>query len=339
MRTTATLLLIVSLLLTGCEAQTPPGTAPPPTATTGTAPTATGTPPTAAPETVSLAHAWEVGDTLTYDLEVHRRVVLATDGTPEAPLDDLPASAEVTITAGGVVDFEVAEVTEAGARLVVAGSVEATSVEGKVEDEPVEDASGLSALGDLLALPEEMLVDGTGVVATGDRSPLVRLVPDPLTAWTGFLGPVMPGGEVTVGEEWSRRLDQPAGAGTEVQGTMAGSEVLDGREVAAVVGESAVPAHQLDLSGFYRDFLSSFGGPDGDVDPRLVLAYDPREERWEARFDPEEGNLVTSDASATTSTRVEGVAPDRDTGEEVAFEIGLQIEERLAARSVPAPES
>lgn len=338
MRTTAALLLIVSLFLTGCESPSPPGPAPSPPAT-GTPPTVT-TAPTVPPDTVSVGYAWELGDTLTYDLEIHRRVVLATDGSPEAPLDDLPASAEVTLTAAGVVDFEVAEVTETGgARLVVTGSLDVTSMEGTVEDEPVEDASGLSALGDLLALPEEVLVDGTGLVATGARGPLARLIPDPLTAWTGFLGPVTPGEDVTVGEEWSRRLDQPAGTGTEVQGTVAGTEVLDGREVAALAGESAVPAHEFDLSGFYRDFLAAFGRPDGEVDPRLVLAHDPRQERWEARFDPEEGNLVTSDASATTSMQVEGVAPDRDTGEEVAFEIGVQIEEALTVHSVPAPES
>lgn len=338
MRTTAALLLIVSLFLTGCESPGPSDTAPSPTAT-GTPPTPT-TATTAPLETVSVGYAWEVGDILTYDLEVHRRVVLATDGSPEAPLDDLPASAEVTLMAAGLVDFEVAELTETGgARLVVAGTLDVTSVEGTVDDEPVEDASGLSALGDLLAMPEEVLVDGTGVVGTGDRSPLARLVPDPLTAWTGFLGPVLPDEEVIVGEEWSRRLDQPAGPGREARGRVAGTEAVDGREVAALVGESAVPAHEVDLSGFYRDFLAAFGPPDGEVEPRLVLAHDPRQERWEARFDPERESLVTSDASATTSTQVEGVAPDRDTGEEVAFEIGVQIEDGLTARSVAAPES
>lgn len=334
MRTTAALLLIVPLLLTGCEAETPP---------TPETPTTTGpatTPPTTVPpETVSLTHSWRVGDTRAYQLEVRRRVVLATDGTPEGPLDDLPGSADMTVTASGIVELEVEEATEAGARLVLNGSLNVTSVEGRVDDEPVEDASGLSAFGDVVALPAEVLVDETGVVSTGERSSIARLVPDPLTAWTGFLGPVTPGEEVTMREEWSRRLDQPAGTGTVVQGTVTGTETLDGRQVVALEGESHVPAHQVDLSDFYRDFLAAFGEPGSEVDPRLVLAHEPRQERWAGRWDPEEGGLVTSNSTATVRMRVEGVAPDRDTGEEVAFGIRLEVEDGLEARSVPLPES
>lgn len=325
------MLLIASLLLTGCETETPPTTQIPPTTVPGTI----SAPTTAPPETVSLTHAWLVGDTFAYDLEVRRRVVLAVDGSSEAPLDDLPPSAEVTINASGTVEVEVVEVTDAATRLTVTGDLDVTSVEGTVADEPVEDASALSALGDLLALPEEVLVDEAGVVSTG--APATRLVSDPLTAWTGFLGPVTPEQEVSVGEEWSRVVGRPAGTETEVRGSVTGTEALDGREVAAIEGASTVAAHEIDMSDFYRDFLGSFGEADGEVDPRLVLAHDTREERWEGRF--EEGSLVTSDATATAGMRVEGVAADRDTGEEVAFEISLEIEDGLTARSVPPPEA
>lgn len=278
---------------------------------------------------------------MAYQLDYSRRLSLATEGDVEAPLIELPPSVEVEIAGTGVFTFDVSDGERPGTHLLVTeGEPDAVTVEGTIDGEPLDDPAALEGLGGVSAVPEELEVNVTGAIHRRQSVAALELFPASIMA-SGLLGPLFPGQEVAMGEGWSFIHPDRAFGSVEIErevtGRISGQETVEGIDALVVEGESQAAGGEVDMSAFYRDFLTSFGGEIGD--PKLVLAYEPLSDSWKGWLEPEQGRLIKSEAQSTTRASLAGEAPDRITADPVAFQVRFEIDDRLDARLVSTPTS
>ena len=329
--------LLLATLLTvavvGAACTDDPAT--PSTGVTTAAPTTTTTvEPTGDP--ITLEYGYEAGDVLVYDVELSQDIVLETSGTATAVAEeDLPASADVTVTGSGVFTYTFAEGPDEGTlQVTLEGTFETLDAEGTVDGEPVGDASDLAGFGVGAPVSRTMVVDRRGrtIDDTTTDDPLA-LGASPLAGLSGDLGrvvgPTLPSDPVRVGEAWTEESEQPI-FGEETMETrsravVTGREEVGGRDTLVVEATTETGSAVLDLSEFFSGFLGSFqeeGEGTGDV----VFRIDTEPSASEAItvLDPEAGEVLRSTVSGPAALTMQVALPDEETGSLEEFTVSLR---------------
>lgn len=313
-------------------------------------------PPTAQGQV--LSYGFEAGDTYTYDLALDQHIVLESEGSTAAiSEDDLPTSADVTVTATGKFVYEVSAGPEEGTYSVaIDGSFTDVTVDGTADGEPVDDVADIEQLGTIDPVSTVVVVDSQGRVTQGPTSPTdaLGLGATPLAGLSGDLGrmvgPVLSAEPVAVGDTWTETSTDPnlgdEPVETTVIATLSGTESIDGVETLVIEVESSTGEANIDLAEFFAGFMGAFTDPDdpqatADLEEmadnivfRITIAPSSGQETtW---FDPEVGLALRSTTTGPpTVFRMEVALPDEDTGELESYDMHLDVAQTLDYTLVP----
>lgn len=306
-------------------------------------------PPDTSAETMSLSYTLEPGTELVYDVDLRQRLSLTTEGEAAAVVDEnLPATADVTVTAAGQLKFAISAGSGEGTYLVdIQGEFPDVTVEGIADGETVDDPDDIDQLGTIEPVVATVVIDPRGRLVTdggGRNAPLAAGAP--LTGLTGdlsqFVGPVLPEAPVAVGETWSETHSEPVLGDQPVErtvtGTLAGSEEVDGTETAVIETETSTAAAQVDLADFFGEFLTALAEESAedaeDLDRPLEelvfrIAIDPSTSQATTWLDAEAGVVMRSSTSGTTHLVMAVALPDEDTGEIQRYDMTLDTEQSI----------
>jgi hypothetical protein len=349
------LLVALCLFVAACESTGQPNDTDQPGASEPTGSTT----PTDSGEARLLEYGFEAGEVYTYDLALEQHIVLQSEGTADAIGEEgVPASADVTVTATGTFTFEFAAGPEDGTYSVtVTGSFPDSTVEGKVDGEPVDDAADIDELGVIQPVSTVVVVDSRGRILDDSTSPsdALGLGATPLAGLSGDLGrmvgPVLPAEPVAVGDTWTETTTDTvlgdAPVDTVMEATLTGKETLDGADTLVIGTTSTTGQAEIDLADFFAEFMGAFADPDDpEAQARLEEAIDqlvfritiaPSSSESTTWFDAEQGVAVRSTTSGPPTTfRMEVAMPDEETGELQNYSMLLDVTQTLDYTLVPS---
>lgn len=333
------LLIGAVFFLVGCDEGTTPQTTTPRAASTAT--TTTTFPP------LDLEYALVPGEVLVYRVELTQDIALDTGGeaAPAAvAADELPGEAAVSIAAAGDFTYAVSHgPTEGTFAIDVSGSFDEISVSGTVDGNEVSDISDLERLGVLEDVATTLVVDRRGRDVAGGVSETGGAVP-PLIGLAsnvgGLFGPVLADDPVTVGDRWTVTRRDPVlgsdGATTEITSTVTGWERANGLEALLIESVAVGDEAAIDLAGFYREMLRSFG--DGALEPAEESALDrivleirvgPSSGEGQTWFDPAPGRVLRRTSETRSSVQLVAALPAEGSGELDEYEVSLEVDEYL----------
>lgn len=295
---------------------------------------------------------------MTYQLDLTQNLVLTTEGEAAAvSSEDIPASADVEISATGNLVFRVTEGPQPDTyNIAIEGEFDEVAVEGTADGEQVDDVDQLSQLGGINPVSTVIVVDRYGRVVHEDEEESTGGDPLgssglPLAGLTGdltqLMGPVLPEDPVRSGDRWTHTFSDPTLADEPVEttavGVLLGAEMVDGAEALVIETQTETEAGEVNLSEFFSQFLLAFEddasseGLGEDLEQLVFrIVVDPSSSEGTAWFDASQGLVLRSTTSGSSNIRMEVSLPDEETGDYQDFNMALETEQSLEYNLVPS---
>jgi hypothetical protein len=336
------LLAVVALVLVAC----------------GGSETTTSAPQSA--DAVLLSYSLAAGDEFQYEVGLDQHIDLTATGDASAMgEEDIPGEASVDITGTAVFTHTVAAGPDEGTyEIHITGSFDDVSVTGTVDGEPV-DSSEVPDFASMDPIDVTVVVDDQGNVISaggeeledplggmfGDLGSMSNGAPAPGLDPGQFFGPLFSDEEVAVGDTWSDEIETP-GLGdepivTSVTNTITGVEEFDGVEVYVIDTNSTTSPIEFDLGEFFRGLFGAFA-PEGSTTPedaaqfdeamsqlKFLISVDDTSANGTTRFDAEAGVASQSEINSSTHITMDMAIPDDATGEIMAFQTEMSIEQGI----------
>ena len=353
-----TLVATLALVLGACVGTTE-------TTTTVEESTTTTAPP--AVEAVLLTYSLTAGDVFQYEVGLDQHIEIEASGDATAMgEEEIPGEASVDIAGTAVFTHTVADGPEAGTyEIQITGEFEDLSVTGTVDGAPV-DSSEVPDFAAMEPIDVTVVVDEQGnVISAGGEE-----IEDPFAGLFGglesmggnapapgldpgqFFGPLFSDEEVAVGDTWSDEVETP-GLGeepvvTSVTNTVTGVEQFDGGDVFLIETASSTSPIEFDLGEFFRGLFGAFIPEEATAEEsaefeelmsqlRFVVNIDDTTADGTSRFDPEAGIIRGSDITAGTHIGMDMMIPDDTTGEMIAFQMEMTIDQDVSYDLISGP--
>ena len=320
-------------------------------------------------EAVLLSYSLAAGDDLKYEVGLDQHIDLTTSGDTSAMGEgDIPGAASVDVSGTAVFTHSVADGPDEGTyEIHITGTFDDVSVTGTIDGEPV-DSSDVPDFASLEPIDVTVVVDDQGNVITsggedldnplggmlGDLGPMGGGAPAPGLDPGQFFGPLFSDDEVAVGDTWSDEIETP-GMGdesvvTSVTNTITGIEQLDGVEVYVIDTTSTTAPIEFDLGEFFKGLFGGFAPEGVTADEtaqfdemmsqlEFVINVDDTSADGTTRFDAEAGVARQSEINSATHIATDMKIPDDKTGEIMAFQMEISIDQAVTYRLISGPRA
>ncbi len=282
---------------------------------------------------------------------------------------DFPGAASVDVSGTAVFTHTVAAGPEEGTyEIHITGNFDDVSVTGTVDGEPV-DPSQVPDFATMKPIDVTVVVDDQGNVISaggedldnplggmlGDLGPMGGgAAPAPGLDPGQFFGPLFSDDEVAVGDTWSDEIETP-GMGDEpvvttVTNTITGIEQFDGADVYVIDTTSTTSPIEFDLGEFFKGLFGAFA-PEGATPEdtakfeemmsqlKFVINVDDTSADGTTRFDAEAGVARQSDINGATHIAMDIKVPDDTTGEIMAFQMDMSINQGITYHLISGPQA
>jgi CheY-like chemotaxis protein len=169
-----------------------------------------------------------------------------------------------------------------------------------------------------------------------------------------FFGPLFSDDEVAVGDTWTDEVETP-GMGDEpvvttVTNTITGIEEFDGAQVYVIDTTSTTSPIEFDLGEFFRGLFGAFA-PEGATPEdtaefeelmsqlKFQITVDDTTADGTTRFDAEAGVARQSEINAATHVAMDMMIPDDTTGEMIAFQMAMAIDQVVTYHLIAGPQA
>jgi hypothetical protein len=321
-------------------------------------------------EAVLLSYSLTAGDQFQYEVGLDQHIDLTASGDASAlGEEEIPGEASVDIAGTAVFTHTVADGPEDGTYEVhITGNFDDVSVTGTVDGEPV-DSSDVPDFAAMEPIDVTVVVDDQGnVISAGGEDledPLGGMMGDLGSMGSGaapapgldpgqFFGPLFSDDEVAVGDTWSDEVETP-GMGdepvvTSVTNTITGIEEFDGTEVYVIDTTSTTSPIEFDLGEFFRGLFGAFSPEEATPEEtaqfdelmsqlKFQITVEDTSADGTTRFDAEAGVARQSEINAATHVAMDMMIPDDTTGEMIAFQMEMSIDQVVTYHLIAGPQA
>jgi hypothetical protein len=320
-------------------------------------------------EAALLSYSLTAGDEFQYEVGLDQHIELEASGDAAAMgEEEIPGEAVVDIAGTAVFTHTVADGPEEGTyEIHIVGEFDDVSVTGTVDGEPV-DSSEVPDFASMEPVDVTVVVDEQGnVISAGGED-----IEDPLGGMFGelgsmgssapapgldpgqFFGPLFSDDEVAVGDTWSDEIETP-GLGdepvvTSITSTITGVEQFDGAEVYVIDTTSTTSPIEFDLAEFFRGMFGAFIPEEATAEEtaefeelmsqlKFLMSIDGTTADGTSRFDAGAGVARQSEISAGTHIVMDMMIPDDTTGEMIAFQMEMTIDQGITYHLISGPQA
>lgn len=319
---------------------------------------------TTAPEvqTRPLSYALEPGTSLQYEVDLDQAIDMVTTGDPSALGDedeDFPAEMSIRMRGTSVFTYTIEEGPEPGTfEITITGEFSEIELSGTIDGEPADQADA-PEMTEILPVHETFIVDEQGNIIHDDSAAFGDDLFGGLAMFDQFgegpemghfIGPAFPDHDLNVGDSWSdtTEIDAMGDDGpivTHTENHVVGTDSVDGTEVLVIETTSTTSEIAFDLAELIIGFMMAFMDEDGDPDElaemeemiehlRLAFTMDETVSDMTTWFDPESGTSRRAELSTGLRMTIDANVPDDITGEMIAFEMDMSLDQVLTYRLI-----